>query len=83
MKKDDKKKKMPRAAQSKSGKPSKQPKPSAKATGKTTGKTFETAEEAANYAVDVLLRTGEAVPVERTDRQVTHTFKPEEQKKKK
>ncbi len=167
MKKDDKKKKTTRAAQSKSGKPSKQPKPSAKATGKTTGKkrtpaakpsapkktpaapkkptaakapklkpikhsdeyenstdgdknhiivvgkkqpkprasrrelkrvrsggytvfdgkragkTFETAEEAANYAVDVLLRTGEAVPVERTDRQVTHTFKPEEQKKKK
>ena len=182
MKKDDKKKKTTRAAQGKSGKPSKQPKPSAKATGKTTGKkrtpaakpsapektpaapkkpttvqkpakpaapkkptaakapklkpikhsdeyengtggdknhiivvgkkqqkprasrrelkrvrsggytvfdgkragkTFETAEEAANYAVDVLIRTGEAVPVERTDRQVTHTFKPEEQKKKK
>lgn len=51
--------------------------------GKRAGKTFETAEEAANYAVDVLLRTGEAVPVERTDRQVTHTFKPEEQTKKK
>ena len=51
--------------------------------GKRAGKTFETAEEAANYAVDVLLRTGEAVPVERTDRQVTHTFRPEEQKKKK
>ena len=51
--------------------------------GKRAGKTFETAEEAANYAVDVLIRTGEAVPVERTDRQVTHTFKPEEQKKKK
>ncbi len=50
--------------------------------GKRAGKTFETAEEAANYAVDVLIRTGEAVPVERTDRQVTHTFKPEEQKKK-
>lgn len=176
MKKDDKKNKTTRAAQSKSGKPSKQPKPSAKAPGKTTkaqsktpkktpatpkkpatvqkpakpaapkkptaakapklkpikhsdeyengtggdknhiivvgkkqqkprasrrelkrvrsggytvfdgkraGKTFETAEEAANYAVDVLIRTGEAVPVERTDRQVTHTFKPEEQKKKK
>lgn len=167
MNKDDKKKKTTRAAQGKTGKPSKQPKPSAKATGKTTGnkrtpaakpsapkktpaapkkptaakapklkpikhsdeyengtggdknhiivvgkkqqkprasrrelkrvrsggytvfdgkragKTFETAEEAANYAVDVLIRTGEAVPVERTDRQVTHTFKPEEQKKKK
>ena len=36
MKKDDKKKKTTRAAQSKSGKPSKQPKPSAKAPGKTT-----------------------------------------------
>jgi len=176
MKKDDKKRKTTRAAQSKRGKPAKQPKPSAKAPGKTTkaqpktpkktpatpkkpatvqkpakpaapkkptaakapklkpikhsdeyenstdgdknhiivvgkkqqkprasrrelkrvrsggytvfdgkraGKTFETAEEAANYAVDVLIRTGEAVPVERTDRQVTHTFKPEEQKKKK
>lgn len=51
--------------------------------GKRAGKTFETAEEAANYAVDVLIRTGEAVPVERTDRQVTHTFRPEEQPKKK
>ncbi len=38
MKKDDKKNKTTQAAQSKSGKPSKQPKPSAKATGKTTGK---------------------------------------------
>lgn len=51
--------------------------------GKRAGKTFATPSEAANYAVDVLLRTGEAVPVERTDRQVTHTFRPEEQKKKK
>ena len=36
MKKDDKKRKTTRAAQSKRGKPAKQPKPSAKAPGKTT-----------------------------------------------
>lgn len=43
MKKDDKKKKTTRAAQSKSGKPSKQPKPSAKAPGikaRTLGRVY-------------------------------------------
>ena len=160
MKKDDKKKKTTRAAQSKSGKPSKQPKPSAKAPGKTTGKkrtpaakpsapkktpaapkkaklkpikhsdaeenkigsvspiiikreskpqpprhrvlkrvaksggytafdgaragkTFATPSEAANYAAYVFACTGKVIEVAPTSRQVTHTFEPEEQKKKK
>lgn len=181
MKKDDKKKKTTRAAQSKSGKPSKQPKPSAKAPGKTTGnkrtpaakpsapkktpaapkkptavqkaakpaapkkptaekapklklikhsdaeenkigsvspiiikreskpqpprhrvlkrvaksggytafdgaragKTFATPSEAANYAAYVFACTGKVIDVAPTSRQVTHTFEPEEQKKKK
>lgn len=160
MKKDDKKKKTTQAAQSKSGKPSKQPKPSAKAPGKTTkaqpktpkktpaapkkptaakapklkpikhsdaeennigsvspiiikreskpqpprhrvlkrvaksggytafdgaraGKTFATPSEAANYAAYVFACTGKVIEVAPTSRQVTHTFEPEEQKKKK
>lgn len=160
MKKDDKKNKTTRAAQSKSGKPSKQPKPSAKAPGKTTkaqpktpkktpavskkptaakapklkpikhsdaeenkigsvspiiikreskpqpprhrvlkrvaksggytafdgaraGKTFATPSEAANYAAYVFACTGKVIEVAPTSRQVTHTFEPEEQKKKK
>ncbi len=166
MKKDDKKNKTTRAAQSKTGKPSKQPKPSAKAPGKTTGKkrtpaakpsapkktpaalkkptaakapklkpikhsdaeenkigsvspiiikreskpqpprhrvlkrvaksggytafdgaragkTFATPSEAANYAAYVFACTGKVIEVAPTSRQVTHTFEPEEQKKKK
>lgn len=147
MKKDDKKKKTTRAAQSKSGKPSKQPKPSApkktpaapkkptaakapklkpikhsdaeenkigsvspiiikreskpqpprhrvlkrvaKSGGYTAfdgaraGKTFATPSEAANYAAYVFACTGKVIEVAPTSRQVTHTFKPEEQKKKK
>lgn len=43
--------------------------------GPRTGKTFATPQEAKAYAVDVLVRTGEIVDVQKTDRQVTHTFK--------
>lgn len=50
--------------------------------GARAGKTFATLEEAKNYVIDVLMRTGEIVQVAKTDRQITHTFRPEEQKKK-
>lgn len=42
--------------------------------GPRTGKTFATEKEAVAYAVDVLIRTGEVVEVQKTDRQVSHTF---------
>ncbi len=42
-----------------------------------TGKTFASEKEARDYAADVLLRTGELIPVTRTQRTVTHTFKAE------
>lgn len=51
--------------------------------GARLGKTFATMEEATAYAVDVMVRTGEIVEVSRTDRQVTHTFKPQQQQSKK
>ena len=50
---------------------------------KRSGKTFATEQEAKDYAADVLKKTGKIVPISPTDRQVTHTFKPEEEKKKK
>lgn len=50
--------------------------------GARAGKTFATEKEAANYAVDVLLRTGEVVDIARTDRLVTHTFKAEDKQEK-
>lgn len=50
---------------------------------KRNGKTFATEQEAKDYAADVLKKTGKIVPISPTDRQVTHTFKPEEEKKKK
>lgn len=46
--------------------------------GARAGKTFETRQEAAAYAADVLIRTGETVPVTKTQRQVTHTFRASE-----
>jgi len=48
-----------------------------------TGKTFATEKEANDYAAEVSKKTGEKIPVTKTDRQVTHTFLPEEQNKKK
>lgn len=42
-----------------------------------TGKTFATEKEARDYAVDVFIRTGEIIPVTKTQRQVSHTFKAE------
>ena len=50
--------------------------------GARAGKTFATEKEAANYAMDVLLRTGEIVDIARTDRLVTHTFKAEDKQEK-
>lgn len=50
---------------------------------KRNGKTFATEQEAKDYAADILKKTGKIVPISPTDRQVTHTFKPEEEKKKK
>lgn len=50
---------------------------------KRNGKTFATEQEAKDYAADLLKKTGKVVLVSPTDRQVTHTFKPEEEKKKK
>lgn len=50
---------------------------------KRNGKTFATEQEAKDYVADVLKKTGKIVPISPTDRQVTHTFKPEEEKKKK
>ncbi len=43
-----------------------------------TGKTFETEKEARDYAADLLKKSGEVIPVSRTDRQVTHTYKAEQ-----
>lgn len=42
-----------------------------------TGKTFATKKEALDFAIDVLKRTGEIIPVTKTQRQVSHTFKAE------
>lgn len=50
---------------------------------KRSGKTFATEQEAKDYAADMYTKTGKVVLVSPTDRQVTHTFKPEEEKKKK
>lgn len=50
---------------------------------KKNGKTFATEQEAKDYAADVRKKTGKIVPISPTDRQVTHTFRPEEEKKKK
>ena len=46
-----------------------------------TGKTFATEREAKDYAIDHFLHTGEMIPVSRTQRQVTHSFKAVEDKK--
>lgn len=51
--------------------------------GARAGKTFATPSEAANYAAYVFACTGKVIEVAPTSRQVTHTFEPEEQKKKK
>ncbi len=42
-----------------------------------TGKTFATKKEANAYALDVLARTGELIPVTHTQRTISHTFNPE------
>ena len=47
-----------------------------------TGKTFATEREANAYALDVLLRTGEIIPVTHTQRTVSHTFRAENQTEK-
>lgn len=46
-----------------------------------TGKTFGTEKEAKDYAADLMKQTGEIIPVSRTDRQVTHTYKAEQRSK--
>ena len=48
-----------------------------------TGKTFETKQEADDYADDFYKKTGIKVSVTSTRRNVTHTFRPEQQRKKK
>lgn len=48
-----------------------------------TGKTFETKQEADDYADDFFKKTGIRVSVMSTSRNVTHTFRSEEQNKKK
>lgn len=48
-----------------------------------TGKTFETKKEADDYAEDFFKKTGIKVSVTSTNRNVTHTFRPEQQRKKK
>lgn len=50
--------------------------------GVPAGKTFATPKEAASYAAYVFACTGRIIKVAPTNRQVTHTFEPEEQKKK-
>lgn len=50
---------------------------------KRNGKTFATEKEAKDYAADLLKKTGKIVLVSPTDRQVTHSFKPEEKINKK
>lgn len=50
---------------------------------KRSGKTFATEKEAKDYAADLLKKTGKVVLVSPTDRQVTHSFKPEEKINKK
>lgn len=47
-----------------------------------TGKTFETKQEADDYADDFYKKTGIKVSVTSTRRNVTHTFRPEQQRKK-
>lgn len=48
-----------------------------------TGKTFETKKEADDYAEDFFKKTGIKVSVTSTNRNVTHTFREEQQRKKK
>lgn len=48
-----------------------------------TGKTFETKKEADDYAADFYKKTGIKVSVTSTKRNVTHTFREEQQRKKK
>lgn len=48
-----------------------------------TGKTFKTKQEADDYADDFYKKTGIKVSVTSTRRNVTHTFRPEQQRKKK
>ncbi len=50
---------------------------------KRSGKTFATEQEAKDYAADMYKKTGKVVLVSPTDRQVTHSFKPEEKTNKK
>lgn len=51
--------------------------------GPRAGKTFETPKEAAEYAADVLKKTGILYKIEKTDRQVSHTYKAENHSQKK
>lgn len=51
--------------------------------GARAGKTFATQEEATAYVAEQLIRTGELYDMAPTDRHVTHTFKPSEQKESK
>lgn len=50
---------------------------------KLAGKTFETEKEAKDYALNLLKTTGVMAPIRATDRQVTHSFLPENEAKKK
>lgn len=50
--------------------------------GPRAGKTFETPKEAAEYAADILKKTGILYKIEKTDRQVSHTYKAENHSKK-
>ena len=50
---------------------------------KLAGKTFETDKEAKDYALNLLKTTGVMAPIRATDRQVTHSFLPENEAKNK
>ncbi len=50
---------------------------------KLAGKTFETEKEAKDYALNLLKTTGVMTPIRATDRQVTHSFLPENEAKNK
>ena len=50
---------------------------------KLAGKTFETEKEAKDYALNLLKTTGVMAPIRATDRQVTHSFLPENEAKNK
>ncbi len=45
--------------------------------GPRAGKTFETPKEAAEYAADLLKETGVLYKIEKTDRQISHSYKAE------